>query len=165
MGSIHPCQRDPRRWRVAGSATGQPGGGALTTGACLNGIPWRPIWWPWTREDIAILARKGVHVVHNPGSNLILGSGVMPLPQMLAAGVQPVPWVPTGGQQQHPGYLERDEPAATRTKAFGGDATVVSPQQALAMATGAARRAMGQGGYPGSLEAGQAADLILVDLD
>ena len=28
-------------------------------------------------EDIAILARKGVHVVHNPGSNLILGSGEM----------------------------------------------------------------------------------------
>lgn len=38
-------------------------------------------------EDIALLAERGVTVVHNPGSNMKLGSGVMPLRKMLDAGI------------------------------------------------------------------------------
>ena len=38
-------------------------------------------------EDIAILAEKGVTAVHNPVSNLKLGSGVMQLRKLLDAGV------------------------------------------------------------------------------
>lgn len=38
-------------------------------------------------EDIALLARSGACVVHNPGSNLRLANGIAPLPALLAAGV------------------------------------------------------------------------------
>ena len=38
-------------------------------------------------NDIEILARNNVAAVHNPTSNLKLGSGIAPVPQLLAAGV------------------------------------------------------------------------------
>lgn len=42
----------------------------------------------WAEEaDIGRIARSGATVVHNPASNLKLGSGVAPVPQMLRAGV------------------------------------------------------------------------------
>lgn len=115
--------------------------------------------------DIAILARKGVHVVHNPGSNLILGSGVMPLPQMLAAGVNLSLGTDGAASNNTLDIWKEIGRAATLHKGVCGDATAVSPQQALDMATRGGAAAMGQGDTLGSLEAGKQADLILVDLD
>ena len=40
-----------------------------------------------TAEDWAIMAEKGISCVHNPWSNLKLGSGVAPIPAMKRAGV------------------------------------------------------------------------------
>src|SRR5258707_592223 len=40
------------------------------------------------KEGIARLARQKTNVVHCPSSNLKLGSGVAPIPEMLAAGCQ-----------------------------------------------------------------------------
>ena len=40
-----------------------------------------------TQEEIELLARKGASISHNPVSNLKLGSGIAPLPEMLASGV------------------------------------------------------------------------------
>src|SRR5690606_5527329 len=42
-----------------------------------------------TTEEIGILAEKDVKVSHNPGSNLKLGSGIAPIPEMLKAGIRP----------------------------------------------------------------------------
>lgn len=39
-------------------------------------------------DEIALLARRGVSVVHNPSSNMKLASGVAPVPAMLDAGVR-----------------------------------------------------------------------------
>src|SRR5262249_55567933 len=40
-----------------------------------------------TREEADLPARHGVTVVHNPASNLMLGSGRLPLPSLLERGV------------------------------------------------------------------------------
>ena len=42
-------------------------------------------------DEIALLARRGVSVVHNPSSNMKLASGVAPVPAMLDAGVRLAP--------------------------------------------------------------------------
>ena len=39
-------------------------------------------------EEIALLARKGVYVAHNPASNMKLGSGIAPIEKMRRAGVR-----------------------------------------------------------------------------
>ena len=42
----------------------------------------------WVNEaEIDVLARTGTHVLHCPGSNCKLGSGVAPVPRLLEAGV------------------------------------------------------------------------------
>src|SRR5699024_933993 len=42
----------------------------------------------WTTpEDWAVMAEKGISAVHNPMSNLKLGSGIAPVPTMKKAGV------------------------------------------------------------------------------
>ena len=38
-------------------------------------------------EDIAILKRYGVNVIHNPTSNLKLGSGFAPVRKLMDAGI------------------------------------------------------------------------------
>lgn len=40
-----------------------------------------------TTEDIALAAERGVNVVHNPVSNLLLGSGIQPAARLLREGV------------------------------------------------------------------------------
>src|SRR4029453_620252 len=40
-----------------------------------------------TDEDVAILAKRGVGVAHNPESNMKLASGTAPVPKYLAAGI------------------------------------------------------------------------------
>ncbi len=42
----------------------------------------------WTSEDdLRLISESGTTIVHNPVSNMILGSGTAPVPQMLALGV------------------------------------------------------------------------------
>jgi 5-methylthioadenosine/S-adenosylhomocysteine deaminase len=42
----------------------------------------------WLRpEEIELLADRGAHIVHNPSSNLRLGNGVAPVPELCEAGV------------------------------------------------------------------------------
>ncbi len=38
-------------------------------------------------DDIHLMAEKGVRLVYNPASNMFLGDGITPIPDMLAAGV------------------------------------------------------------------------------
>jgi len=40
-----------------------------------------------TRQERSVLARRGVTLVHNPASNLMLGSGILPLADSRAAGL------------------------------------------------------------------------------
>ena len=49
-----------------------------------------------TEEDWALMAEKGVSCIHNPVSNLKLGSGVAPDSRHEAGGGATSPWAPTG---------------------------------------------------------------------
>ncbi len=40
-----------------------------------------------TAREIKLMAERRVGVVHNPGSNMKLASGVAPVPEMLQAGI------------------------------------------------------------------------------
>ena len=59
--------------------------------------------------DVALLRRHDVAVAHNPVSNMILASGVCPVPRLLREGVTVGLGVDGAGQQRQPGHAGDDE--------------------------------------------------------
>jgi 5-methylthioadenosine/S-adenosylhomocysteine deaminase len=116
-------------------------------------------------EEIAILARSGASVVHNPVSNLKLASGVARIPDLLAAGV-PVALGTDGAISGNDLDLWMAmRLAAMLHKGATRRADAVRTAQAFAMATLNGARALGQAHRIGSLEPGKAADMALIATD
>lgn len=115
-------------------------------------------------DDIELFAKRGATPVHNPASNLRIGSGLAPLKRFLAAGVNV--GLGTDGSASNDGQNMFD---ALRLSALihnqaGTDFNHwVSSAQALAMATRNGARAFGIDA--GALAPGKLADLVLVRRD
>ena len=110
-----------------------------------------------------LLASTGAHVVHCPSSNLKLGSGIAPIPEMLAQGIS----IALGADgapcnNNLDGFMELRLAALLHKHRAGTDALPAG--QALVLATVNGARAIGRGDEVGSLEVGKRADLIVVDL-
>ena len=116
-----------------------------------------------TPEDWAIMAEKGVSCVHNPYSNLKLGSGVAPVPAMLAAGVNVA--LGTDGMSSHNSADLFDDMklAAILHNGVACDPMAMTARTALELATVNGARALGRN--TGHIAPGAAADLILVDFE
>ena len=116
-----------------------------------------------TPEDWAIMADKGVSCVHNPYSNLKLGSGIAPIPAMTRAGVNVA--LGTDGVSSHNSTDLFDDLKLTAVLHNGVacDPLAFTARQALEVATVNGARALGRN--TGRIEAGRVADLILVDFD
>lgn len=115
-----------------------------------------------TAEDWAIMAEKGVSCAHNPYSNLKLGSGVAPVPAMKGAGVNIA--LGTDGMSSHNSAdLFADmKLAAVLHNGVAGDPMLLSPRDALEMATVGGAKALGREDT-GRIAPGWVADLILLD--
>ena len=114
-----------------------------------------------TPEDWALMARKHVSCVHNPWSNLKLGSGVAPIPAMIRAGVNVA--LGTDGMSSHNSadLFSDIKLAASLQAGVSRDPRAVSALQALEMATVNGAAALGRD--TGVIAPGKTADLILVD--
>ena len=117
-----------------------------------------------TPEDWAVMAEKNVSCVHNPWSNLKLGSGIAPIPAMLAEGVNVC--LGTDGMSSHNcvDFFSDMKLAACLQSGVTHDPMALSARQALTMATVGGARALGRADT-GRIAEGLAADLILVDFD
>ncbi|MFQ5795073.1 MAG: amidohydrolase [Candidatus Bipolaricaulia bacterium] len=115
-------------------------------------------------EDIERLVAHGVHVVHNPGSNLKLASGIAPVERMLEAGIPVALGTDGAASNNNLDMLEEIRLASLLQKVEHQDPTAVSALEALRMGTVHGAMALGFDGI-GVLEAGGPADLIIVDLD
>lgn len=115
-------------------------------------------------EEIAILARTGASVAHNPMSNLKLASGIARVPDMLRAGVRVTLGTDGAISGNDLDMWLALRLAATLHRAATLDATAVTTGQALRMATIEGAAALGAADRLGSLEPGKHADMILVDL-
>ena len=115
-------------------------------------------------DDIAMLARQQTNIVHCPSSNLKLGSGVAPIPEMLAAGCRV--GIGADGASCNNSldvFAELRLAALIQKPRLGPDALPAA--QALELATLGGARALGLEGEIGSIEVGKCADLIVLDLD
>lgn len=115
-------------------------------------------------EDIDILARHHVRVAHNPNSNLKLGSGIAPIPALLAKGVTVGLGTDGAASNNNLDMLEEIRLAALIHKGVHNDPTLISAAQALEMATAMGARAVFLEDV-GAIRQGLKADLILLDLD
>ena len=114
-------------------------------------------------EDMDLMARKHITAVHNPVSNLKLGSGVARVPKMLEAGVNVALGTDGVSSNNSADLFEEIKLAAMLHKGVNLDPMTVTARQALEMATVNAARALGRN--TGVVAPGKVADLILVDFN
>lgn len=119
----------------------------------------------WLEEDeINLIRDNEVKPVHNPVSNMKLGSGIAPVPELLSADV-PVGLGTDGAASNNSlDMLEEIKFAALLSKIGKNDPTALPARSALEMATINGAKALGRADEIGSIEEGKKADLILVDL-
>lgn len=112
--------------------------------------------------DFDILRESKSTVSHNPTSNLKLGSGVSPIPDMLAAGVNVA--LGTDGAPCNNTYdmFREMHMASILHCGVRQDAGVLSAYQVLEFATINGARALGLEEEIGSLEVGKKADVVVV---
>ncbi|KAF2661399.1 5-methylthioadenosine/S-adenosylhomocysteine deaminase n1 [Lophiostoma macrostomum CBS 122681] len=112
--------------------------------------------------DFELLRQSKSTVSHNATSNLKLGSGIAPIPDMLAAGVNVA--LGTDGAPCNNTYDMFREMHIASILHCGArqDANVMSAYQVLEMATINGARALGLEEQIGSLEIGKKADIVLV---
>ncbi len=116
-----------------------------------------------TAEDCRILAEHGATAVHNPISNLKLGSGIMPLRTMLRAGVNVALGTDGAASNNRLDLLRELQTALLLAKGTTHRPDGVRAADALALATEAGARAQGRTDV-GRLTVGCRADLALFDL-
>ena len=116
----------------------------------------------WTTpEDWAIMAEKGISVIHNPISNLKLGSGIAPVPAMKKAGVNVCLGTDGVSSNNCTDFFSDLKFAAILHNGANHDPLALLPLDALKMATRNGGIALGR--QTGVIQGGYDADLILVD--
>ena len=116
----------------------------------------------WTTpEDWAIMAEKGISAIHNPISNLKLGSGIAPVPAMKKAGVNVCLGTDGVSSNNCTDLFSDLKFAAILHNGAGCDPLALLPLDALKMATRDGGIALGR--QTGVIQGGYDADLILVD--
>jgi 5-methylthioadenosine/S-adenosylhomocysteine deaminase len=116
--------------------------------------------------DSKLLAERGAGCVHNPSSNMMIASGVSPVPEMRAAGVA----VGLGtdgpaGSNNDLDLMEEIDLAAKLAKISKMDPLALNAKSVVEMATIDGARALHMEKEIGSLEAGKKADLVVISLD
>jgi 5-methylthioadenosine/S-adenosylhomocysteine deaminase len=119
--------------------------------------------WVDEREQ-QLLAEHDVKVMHCPGSNLKLGSGVAPVPELRARGVT-VSLGADGAACNNRLDMFEEMRLAAVLQAMRQRPGVLPARDVLWMATRAGARTLGLDDQIGSLEAGKRADLVVVDRD
>ena len=115
-------------------------------------------------HDIELIASAGSPVIHDPTSNMLLASGVAPIPALRAAGV------PLGLACDGPAcnngqdMLETMKYAALLHKAVSRQPDVVVADEVFRMATHGGAQAIGLGDRLGLIRPGYLADLAVLDL-
>ncbi len=116
-------------------------------------------------HDITLLAGHDTKVSHNPCSNLYLASGIAPIPEMLAAGLTVSLGSDGPASSNNHSLIQAMKFAALIQKGVHRDATIITAEEVMEMATIGGARAVGLESEIGSLETGKKADLIVIDAD
>lgn len=113
-------------------------------------------------SDVRLLRHHDVAVAHNPVSNMILASGVCPVPRLLREGVTVGLGLDGPASNDSQDMLGTMKTAALLQKVHHLQATALTARDVVHMATIGGARALGLADEIGSLEPGKAADMVLL---
>ncbi len=117
-----------------------------------------------TDSDMDILKRHNATVVHNPASNLKLGSGVMPLSAMLKKGINVAIGTDSSASNNTLDILKEIYLAALLQKGIDRNPSSVKAEEIVRLAT--VNGAISQNRTDcGELAVGKKADIIMLDID
>ncbi len=115
--------------------------------------------------DRDILAANGVGVAHNPVANMILASGVCPVPELRRLGIDVGMGVDGPASNDSQNYLETMKSAVLLQRIEHLEATALGARDVLRMATIEGAAALELDHIVGSIETGKQADLVVFDGD
>lgn len=113
-------------------------------------------------EDMEVLKEKKVNVVHNPGSNMKLASGIAPIKVMADMGINIALGTDGASSNNNLDMLEEMRMATYLQKVITKDPTALPVDQVLRMATVNGAKALGFDNT-GEIREGMAADLIIIN--
>jgi len=117
-----------------------------------------------TDDDFRIMAEKNVALVHNPTSNMKLGSGFARIARAMELGVNVALGTDGCASNDNLNLFEEMHLASLVHKGLAQDPTVLSAWDVIEMATKNGAKALGLSDC-GELKVGNAADLCVVNLD
>lgn len=117
-----------------------------------------------TDSDISILKRNKATVVHNPASNLKLGSGVMRLTELLDAGVNVTLGTDGAASNNTLDILKEAYLASILQKGISGDTEKLKSSVLIEMLTKNGAYAQGRANC-GKIAEGYCADLVMLDFE
>ncbi len=117
-----------------------------------------------TDGEIQRLADTSTQIIHCPESNLKLASGFCPIARLDAAGVNVALGTDGAASNNDLDMMGEMKTAALLAKAVAKDASAISAERALTIATLNGAKALGLDAITGSLVPGKAADITAIDL-
>lgn len=114
-------------------------------------------------HDIGLIAESGSHVIHDPTSNMLLASGVAPIPKIRAAGINLGLACDGPACNNGQDMIEAMKDAALLQKAVTRQPDVIVARDVFEMATRGGARAIGMGDMLGAIRSGFLADLVLIE--
>ena len=130
----------------------------------IASVPERHTRWV-TPLEMRILADTGTHLAHSPVATMKMATGILPLPDVLAAGVN-VSLGTDGALNNNTHDMFGEMKAACLLQnAIRRSASAMTAPQALELATIAGAKAIGRSHELGSIEPGKLADIVLIDLN
>ncbi|MBD0282055.1 MAG: amidohydrolase [Thermoleophilaceae bacterium] len=116
-----------------------------------------------SEQDIALIADSGSHVIHDPTSNMILASGVSPVPRLREAGINVGLACDGPACNNAQDMIEAMKDAALLHKVTSGEAETLAAQDVFLMATRNGAPSIGLGSGLGALAEGHLADIVMLD--
>lgn len=115
-------------------------------------------------SDMEIILQKGVNVVHNPSSNMKLGSGFARVQKMLDMGINVALGTDGAASNNNLDMIEEMHLASIIHNGYSQDATIMNSDTVIRMATQNGAKLQGRNDC-GDLKVGNKADIIAISLD
>lgn len=117
-----------------------------------------------TRDEIELLAERGVRIVHVPESNMKLSSGVARITEMISLGMKVGLGTDGCASNNDLDLFKEMDTAAKLAKVSTGNPVSMEAETVLKMATSWGGAVLGIEQEVGTIERGKKADIIVVDL-